>query len=345
MIPSLEQLRTISKSKWTKVNEDNARSVVSSLATFASRPEVQLDLPHRLAQFLAQMFHESGAFRYDEEIWGNTPAQKRYDTRTDLGNTPAADGDGKKYKGRTAGQITGGGNYKAFTKWARKLDPSAPDFYANPELINTDPWEGLGFIWYWTVGNPTGKSLNVYADTNDIEMITRKVNGGTNGLEDRIEYYSRVGLVLLGYGPEQVEKFQMDAGLEADGIPGPQTRAKIHEKLALRAARTIAADETINVKKAPVTQKVEVAVAPPGVEKPGGDIGKVVTAVAAAGGAQVVEPVLGAFGGLGMVVQLVLIGVAVGAVVWFIVDRRKMARRAAAITTMIKEKHQDGLPN
>lgn len=65
--------------------------------------------------------------------------------------------------------------------------------------MNTDPWEGASAIWYWNVGNPTGKSLNAYADQNNAEMITKKVNRGLNGYADRLEYYHRAALVMLDY--------------------------------------------------------------------------------------------------------------------------------------------------
>lgn len=214
-----------------KPNAANVRSVVVALDRFGGF--AGLDKPHRLAHYLAQLIHESGAFQFDREVWGPTPAQKRYDTRTDLGNTPARDGDGFKYRGRTGIQITGKANVTTFMAWARKLDPSAPDFVTTPDLLNTDPWEGLGPIWYWTKGNPTGKSLNRFADANDIEMVTRRINGGLNGYRERVNAYVRVALYLLDYQLTKgaVALFQEDAGITSDGIAGPETRAALHRRL------------------------------------------------------------------------------------------------------------------
>lgn len=185
-----------------------------------------LNRPHRLAQFLAQIAHESGGWKFDEEIWGPTAAQKRYDTRTDLGNTAAKDGDGYLYRGRGPIQITGKYNYQKFTQWARAMDPKAPDFVANPDAVLTDPWEGLVAIWYWD-----RHSLNSYADNGDLLTITKRINGGTNGLADRQRYYTRAALVLLGYGPGEVKRFQTNVGLKADGTAGPATREALHKVL------------------------------------------------------------------------------------------------------------------
>ena len=188
-----------------------------------------LNRPHRLAQYLAQIAHESGLWKYDAEVWGPTAAQKRYDTRTDLGNTAAVDGDGFLYRGRGPIQITGKENYRQFTAWARGLDPKAPDFVANPDAVLTDPWEGLGPIWYWQT-----RDLNRYADNGDLLTITKRINGGTNGLTDRQAQYTRAGLVLLGYAPADVRAFQRSHGLTIDGISGPATRAAIHAELLKR---------------------------------------------------------------------------------------------------------------
>lgn len=235
-------------------DKSNVNSIVIALDEFG--PRTGLDKPHRLAHFIAQLAHESGGFRYDREIWEPTAAQKKYEGRKDLGNT--VKGDGRKFAGRGPIQLTGRSNVTRFHKWcaAENLDP--PDFVKNPDLINTDPWEGLSAIWYWSVGNPTGKSLNVFADKNDIEMITRRINGGLNGFDDRLRLYTRAALVLLGYGPADVKAFQIAAQKsgtlpkgrdQLDGIAGPKTRAALHLTLAAGHKAVVAA---------PVTQQVDI---------------------------------------------------------------------------------------
>jgi Predicted chitinase len=255
-----QQIRTAAKAAGSAAN---LQSVLTSLDRYGA--DVGLDRLHRLVHYLAQLMHESGSFKFDKEIWGPTPAQQRYDTRTDLGNTPEKDGDGFLYRGRGAIQITGKANYREFTAWARKLDKSAPDFVAQPDLVNTDPWEGLVPIWYWTTRN-----LNTWADQNDIETITKKINGGKNGLADRIDYYGRLALVVCGYSPDVsgAKAFQKAAGFTGDAVDGdvgPKTRAALHKALLSRSAVSGAEE----VRSAPVVEEttVEKAVVPETVEK------------------------------------------------------------------------------
>lgn len=208
-----------------RIDTANAKSALAGLEVYGYK-QLGLNRPHRLAQFIGQVMHESARFRYDRELWGPTPAQKRYDTRTDLGNTAAVDGDGKLYAGRAGIQITGKANYAAFTKWAKKVDPRAPDFVKNPDMVNTDPWEGLAAIWYWETRN-----LNFDADRGDTDKITKRINGGYNGRADRRDLFVRAALVLLGYEPTEVIRFQMNSGLSVDGVAGPVTHNALHHAL------------------------------------------------------------------------------------------------------------------
>lgn len=246
---------------FTSAQKTNAQSVIDALSQYGER--FGLLQPHRVAQFLAQIMHESGGFKYDREIWGPTPAQKRYEGRKDLGNVQK--GDGSRFRGRGPIQVTGRNNYRAFTKWARKIDAAAPNFENAPDKLTTDPWEGLSPIWYWDEGNPDGKSLNRLADRGDIENITRKINGGLNGYDDRLRYYDRVALALLGYAVNEMPRFQTDAGLkDRSGTSGPLTRAALHKALLKQTAAHRLSDD---VATAPVVEEVEVAV-PVEVEKP-----------------------------------------------------------------------------
>lgn len=250
------QLRTISESKTPKPALVEALAVV--LADYK---------PHVQAHILAQVMHESGGLVFDREVWGPTAAQKGYEGRKDLGNTTK--GDGSKYRGYGPIQVTGRANTTAFHTWCTRRGLNPPDFIAKPELIATSPWAGWSVVWYWEAGNPTRKSLSRYADANDIEMITRRVNGGLNGYEDRLHYYDRAALVLLGYAPTNIKGFQRAAKLTADGISGPQTRAAMHLRLV---GKTDGEINRVEVKASPVVETVTtteaVAVTAPSADAP-----------------------------------------------------------------------------
>lgn len=210
---TIQQLRKIATGP---TSDSNMQSIIAGLDAYGA--SAGLDKPHRLAMYLGELAHESGNFRYDHEIWGPTPAQARYDTRTDLGNTAAVDGDGKLYAGRTGMMVTGKSNYAGFRDWCRQQGFSCPDFVATPEAIDTDPWEGLAPIWFWVT-----HGLNAFADNGDFVGITQKINGGQNGAADRQAAYVRAGLVLLGLSATDVKGFQKVASLKVDGIVGPIT--------------------------------------------------------------------------------------------------------------------------
>jgi len=208
-------------------NVINLKSFVCSAALHGG--SIGILKPHRFVQLGGQVMLESGEFRHDKEIWDGKGAQARYDTRTDLGNTPEKDGDGFLYRGRGPIQITGKDNYRQFTAWAQKKDPKAPDFVKNPDLVNTDPWEGLVALWYWDT-----RKLNVLADAGDTKKITRRINGGYNHLAERQKYVDRLSLVVLGFHPEAVSVFQRHQKLTVDGSAGPNTRMKLHAALLAR---------------------------------------------------------------------------------------------------------------
>lgn len=162
----------------SKYDDAKLQKITDSLnQTFAS---FHIDSELRICHFLAQVLHESSAFWYTAEIWGNTPAQKKYDTRTDLGNSAEVDGDGYLYRGRGWIQLTGKANYitagKAFNQ----------DFVGNPDLVQQYPWAAMVSGWYWD-----SRKLNQYADNDDIMAVTQRVNGGYNGIDDRKMWLAR----------------------------------------------------------------------------------------------------------------------------------------------------------
>ncbi|MBD9635978.1 peptidoglycan-binding protein [Ensifer sp. ENS07] len=311
-----QQVRDASKGK---VNESNLASVLVALDKYGSK--FGMDRPHRLAQYFAQLMHESGDFRSDREIWGPTSAQQRYDTRTDLGNTPEKDGDGYLYRGRTGMQLTGKDNYRQFRDWGRTAGLACPDIVKDPDAVNTDPWEGLVPLFYWDT-----RGLNRWADEGDAETITKKVNGGKNGLADRFDRLARISLVLLGYRADNVRQFQADQRLEVDGDVGPKTRSAMHKALVALTPGEAARPE---VKVAPVTEEkpvpVPVPVTPPSLDAPWWKSKEVLVPVAGGGGASI----LTAIGGIPWQNLLILL-FALGSIAGFLYWRKNADRKAVA---------------
>lgn len=137
----------------------------------------------RVAAFIAQIGHESGQLKYVKEIWGPTAAQMRYEGRADLGNTQP--GDGSKYRGRGLIQITGRANYKACG------ESLGLDLINHPELLEKPQHACMSAAWFWAT-----KGLSTLADEGKFETITRRINGGLNGLTDRQMLYARALKVL-----------------------------------------------------------------------------------------------------------------------------------------------------
>jgi putative chitinase len=143
----------------------------------------QIGTPLRVAHFLAQIGHESGDLQYSQELADGSA----YEGRLDLGNTQP--GDGPKFKGRGLIQLTGRANYAAYGK-ARNRDFVTPQNYL---AIATDKNLVVDVsCWYWTTHN-----LNRLADNDDLNGITKAINGGLNGLSDRAAHLQRAKCLLV----------------------------------------------------------------------------------------------------------------------------------------------------
>jgi putative chitinase len=168
-----------------KLGATQDRAEELALAAVVRFPEYGvMESALRLAHFMAQLVHESGSFKYMEEIWGPTPAQRRYEGRADLGNTQP--GDGFRFKGRGPIQLTGRANYRVF---GRKI---GVDLERHPEIAAV-PSVGLWTaLEYWK-----DRNLNSLADRDDVETITRRINGGLNGFADRKAHLAKIKGWLL----------------------------------------------------------------------------------------------------------------------------------------------------
>lgn len=132
--------------------------------------------PLERAHFLAQTNHESGNFVYKEEIASGTA----YEGRADLGNTEP--GDGKRYKGRGYIQLTGRANYK-------KFGPTAgADFVGNPTIVATKYYSDTACM-FWKA-NKLGEKCKD-SSINTIKIVTKRINGGYNGLDDRTKKFAK----------------------------------------------------------------------------------------------------------------------------------------------------------
>lgn len=155
-----------------------------SNALSAKMLENGINTPLRMAHFLAQIAHESAELRYSEEV----ASGDAYEGRADLGNCEP--GDGKRFKGRGLIQLTGRSNYKCYGK-ARGKDYTAVQ---NAKLLATDPYTAVDVsCWFWIENQ-----LNALADKDDVMALTKRINGGYNGLEDRKAKLARAKFFLMG---------------------------------------------------------------------------------------------------------------------------------------------------
>ena len=174
-------------------------------------PNYEINTVERVAAFLAQCGHESLDFTVLHEnlnygakglrgifpkYFGDDHMAAQYERKPEkiankiyggrMGNGPESSGDGYRYRGRGAIQLTGYNNYSAF---AESIDMSVDDVVEYCETL-----EGAieSACWFWTKNN-----LNDIADDGDMLKLTKRINGGTIGLEERTSHYNR-NLDILG---------------------------------------------------------------------------------------------------------------------------------------------------
>lgn len=141
-----------------------------------------INTPLRIAHFLAQVAHETAELVHIREI-GNANYCHKYEVgklAKMLGNTQK--GDGYRYKGRGFLHLTGRANYQAYTNSTY----CKGDVVAEPKLLEQPRDAVESGMWYWLT-----RGLNTVADKNDILSVTKKINGGTNGLASRTKYWKR----------------------------------------------------------------------------------------------------------------------------------------------------------
>lgn len=199
---------TVLKQAFPKMSDETAKMVVTAIRPAIAKYD--LSTINRLAAFVAQTAHESGMFHYKAEnlnysaaalhkvfgkyfptqalaeSYARKPekiANRVYANR--MGNGDEASGDGWTYRGRGWLQITGFSNVSNFAFSLGKPIAEAVAY------LDTDEGGFMGAGWFWEKNH-----LNDIADKNDIVTISKRINGGTNGLEERKSYYSAMQRAL-----------------------------------------------------------------------------------------------------------------------------------------------------
>lgn len=189
MIITLEQLQQI-----TGATEIRLKPFIDTLNEGMATSKI--NTPYRIAAFIAQVSHESGAFRYTKEI----ASGEAYEGRNDLGNYQA--GDGVRFKGRGLIQITGRNNYIQIS------EDLGTDFINHPERLEEPSWAAISACWFWDwkelnkiCDKPEDWSVVIKGKVYDKFMyLTRRINGGLNGYPDRVKYFNRAA-AIFGLNP------------------------------------------------------------------------------------------------------------------------------------------------
>lgn len=202
-------------------NEAILKNTVIAFNEYAD--ELGINKPLRKAHFLAQLAHESAGFRTTKEYGGPS---KRY----------------APWYGRGLIQTTWQENYAEFYEWCVKEGfQDVPEFFTakGREEVARFPWAFLCAIWYWE-----SRNLNELADEDNVRAITKKINGGYNGLDDRIMYLNKAkkifnvkindtdapsGTLVGDFTAEDVQKALVKRGYKVtvDGKIGPKTISAI----------------------------------------------------------------------------------------------------------------------
>jgi len=196
------------ENKFAQLISNNTQEWYQALVN--NLPQYDINTPERVAAFIAQCAHESGGFRRLKENlnykweslrrvfpkyfptddvaqeYAHKPEQianRIYGSR--MGNGDESSGDGFRYCGRGLIQLTGKNNY---TKFAESIGMAVEEV---PTLLETYDGAVKSACWFWSSNN-----LNQWADAGDILTMTKRINGGTIGLEDRIKHYNHAMEVL-----------------------------------------------------------------------------------------------------------------------------------------------------
>jgi putative chitinase len=270
---------TLTKEKVIHILHGNADAAAWADAALEILPKYEINTPNRIAGFFAQCGHESMNFtalsenlnyraetleklfsKYFSKAGRNAAdyakqpekiANVIYANR--MGNGDTASGDGFKFRGRGVIQLTGRDNYSAFALSIKMTLPDVIDY------VQTKKGALESACWYWN-----SRKINLACDENDIVKMTKLVNGGTIGLEDRRKHYEQALAVLGGSVPapitnaaaipgvlkkgstgEAVKRMQAELGLEDDGVFGPGTEAAVKK---WQAANGLAADGIVGPK-------------------------------------------------------------------------------------------------
>jgi putative chitinase len=264
---------TLTKDKIIHLLHGNAEAAAWADAAMEILPKYEINTPNRIAGFFAQCGHESMNFtvlsenlnyraetleklfsKYFSKSGRNAAdyakqpekiANVIYASR--MGNGDTASGEAYLFRGRGVIQLTGKDNYSAF---ASSIKMSLPDVI---DYVQTKKGALESACWYWN-----SRNINAACDANDITKMTKLVNGGIIGLDDRKHHYEQALAVLGGAVPapitnaasiagvlkkgstgENVKRMQAELGLEADGSFGPATEAALKK---WQTANGLAAD-------------------------------------------------------------------------------------------------------